>query len=186
MAARPLRQQPGLHGPGRLCKGGSAAGRAGWDLHHAAGRARLCRRCPAGELVRKDPCAGLPDAAAAGVPRGRTRRYAVRFLRQLVPGTAGAALCGGIVQRPARHRRDPDDGRRRLGAVRRRCRPAGGQNGRKICAPGDALTRRRRRTGKQRGCSGEPGQRLRQSDAEQAVRLFCHRKAGLAPGRERE
>ena len=72
------------------------------------------------------------------------------------------------------------------GAVRRRCRPAGGQNGRKICAPGDALARRRRRTGKQRGCSGEPGQRLRQSDAEQAVRLFCHRKAGLAPGRERE
>ncbi len=30
------------------------------------------------------------------------------------------------------------------------------------------------------------GQHLRQSDAEQAVRLFCHRQAGLAPGRERE
>lgn len=68
----PYALQPGLHSPGRLCAGGAAAGRAGRDLRHAAGPARLRRRCPAGPVAGKGTRSGLSNAAAAGHGAGET------------------------------------------------------------------------------------------------------------------
>ena len=102
--------------PGGFARG-TAAGRAGRDLRHAAGPARLRRRRPAGPVAGKGTCSGLSNAAAAGHRAGGTRRYTVCFLRQPAPRHAGARLCTGAVPRTARRRCNTDDGGRRLGAL---------------------------------------------------------------------